>query len=96
MADLQAQILSKPYFGFDFDDTLHSFRAASTAATSSTLSHIATEHQILLKALKAAYKEFFARVAWNSFTDGRTSVAYRKERFAACWICFISHPRLNS
>jgi len=82
MADTREELLSKPWFGFDLDDTLHEFRKASGAATTVALSHIATQHQILLKDLKAAYKKVLARGTWNSFTDGRTSLQYRKERFA--------------
>jgi putative hydrolase of the HAD superfamily len=82
MADTREELLSKPWFGFDLDDTLHEFRKASGAATTVALSHIATQHQILLKDLKATYKKVLARGTWNSFTDGRTSLQYRKERFA--------------
>ena len=83
MTDLKTQLLSKSWFGFDLDDTLHEFRKASRTATEAALARIATSHNILLQDLKSAYKKVLQQGTWNSFTDGRTSDQYRKERFAS-------------
>jgi len=74
---------TKTWFGFDLDDTLHEFRKASGAAVLTTLSKISSKYQIPIENLQATYKKVLAQKMAQSFTDGKTSDDYRKERFAA-------------
>lgn len=70
------------WFFFDLDDTLHSFRRASSAAVASTLSLILTHHPRLnLPDLQASYNRILHSRTASAFTDGKTSHEYRAERF---------------
>jgi hypothetical protein len=44
--EIRSEMLSKQWFGFDLDDTLHEFRKASGTATLATLLVVATEYEI--------------------------------------------------
>lgn len=77
---LQA-ILTKKWFGFDLDDTLHEFRKASTQASIAIFEAIHKTFGVNIDALRATYQEILQISTANAFTDGRTSTDYRRERF---------------
>jgi putative hydrolase of the HAD superfamily len=52
---IKEEMLSRRWFGFDLDDTLHKFRKASGAAVLATLLSIATEYDIPIEQLKDCY-----------------------------------------
>ena len=79
---VREEMLSKEWFGFDLDDTLHEFRKASRAASLATLLTIATKYEIPVEDLKETYARVLKRNTASAFTDGKTSNEYRKERFA--------------
>ncbi|KAH4218381.1 hypothetical protein HBI06_201480 [Parastagonospora nodorum] len=76
------QISRAKWFFFDLDDTLHSFRRASSLATTSTLSLILIHHTHLnLSDLQTSYTRILASRTKSAFADGKTSHEYRAERF---------------
>jgi putative hydrolase of the HAD superfamily len=76
------QALSKTWFGFDLDDTLHEFRRASANASTHVFEAIHSSNtQISIDTLRATYTELLRNTTANAFTDGRTSAEYRRERF---------------
>lgn len=77
-----AALQAKKWWGFDLDDTLHSFRSASRKAVAATLTLAYEKHGIPLATLEAAYFTIFRGAAATGFVDGRTSHEYRHERFA--------------
>ena len=77
---LQA-ILTKKWFGFDLDDTLHEFRKASTQASVAVFEAIHKAFGVNMDALKVTYQGILQISTANAFTDGRTSTDYRRERF---------------
>ncbi|KAJ5775225.1 uncharacterized protein N7511_000236 [Penicillium nucicola] len=75
-------VLGKRWYGFDLDDTLHEFRRASTHASTHVFEAIHSSNpQISIDTLKATYSEILRLTTANAFTDGRTSIEYRRERF---------------
>lgn len=79
---LQKILSSKPWVGFDLDDTLHEFRRASTHASTHVFETIhAFNSKISTDALRATYQTILCDATANAFTDGRTSNEYRRERF---------------
>lgn len=73
---------SKPWFGFDLDDTLHEFRRASTFASDQVFQAIhAAQNHLSIDALRYSYRVILRNATANAFTDGRTSTEYRRERF---------------
>lgn len=71
------------WLAFDLDDTLHSFRHASSLATSSVLSSISTLTSHPLSSLQTTYSLILAQGTAAAFTDGKTSHQYREARFRA-------------
>ncbi|KAJ5626880.1 hypothetical protein N7528_004307 [Penicillium herquei] len=78
---LKSTLLSKKWFGFDLDDTLHEFRKASSQASESVFEAIHTEYGIDIDALRSKYANILRTSTANAFTDGRSSTEYRRERF---------------
>jgi putative hydrolase of the HAD superfamily len=83
LQEVRAILLSKTWFGFDLDDTLHEFRQASNLALSSVLSKVNQDHGISIDDMQKEYRLILAEKTAMAFTDGRTSHEYRKERFQA-------------
>lgn len=75
-------LLEKTWFRFDLDDTLHSFRKASLAASSTILLLISKECDATVESLRATYQHILSQTTSSAFTDGKSSDTYRKERFA--------------
>ncbi|KAJ5104505.1 hypothetical protein NUU61_001852 [Penicillium alfredii] len=87
MADnssLQSRWSTKKWFGFDLDNTLHTFRHASARASTSVFEAIRAEmgSRVKIASLRASYKEILRSGTAHAFTDGRSSAEYRRERFA--------------
>ncbi|KAJ5702393.1 hypothetical protein N7488_009941 [Penicillium malachiteum] len=80
-SSLKSTLLSKEWFGFDLDDTLHEFRKASSQASENVFEAIHTEYGINLDALRSRYANILRTSTANAFTDGRSSTEYRRERF---------------
>ncbi|KAJ5657733.1 uncharacterized protein N7484_001382 [Penicillium longicatenatum] len=80
MSNLKSTLLSKAWFGFDLDDTLHEFRKASTQASQSVFEAIHFNEGISIDILRSTYQDILRTTTANAFTDGRTSVEYRRER----------------
>ena len=78
---LQAILLSKEWFGFDLDDTLHEFRKASSQASRSVFKAIHSSDGISIDELQATYQEILRTATAHAFTDRRSSTDYRRERF---------------
>lgn len=73
---------SKPWVGFDLDDTLHDFRRASAHASTRVFETIhASNSQISTDTVRTTYQAILRDATANAFTDGRTSREYRRERF---------------
>lgn len=81
--ELSAALHSHSWYGFDLDDTLHSFRKAAKAAATEVINHISSWSHIPANKLATSYSQILTQTTANAFTDGRTSEDYRKERFAA-------------
>lgn len=79
--ELQSLLLSKKWFGFDLDDTLHEFRKASTQASQCVFEAIQAKYDVDTNTLKKSYQDILRTTTANAFTDGRASVEYRRERF---------------
>lgn len=77
-----SNLISKKWFGFDLDDTLHEFRKASTQASLDVFEAIHAKHGIEVDTLRATYQQVLRGATANAFTDGRTSSEYRRERFS--------------
>ncbi|PWY95912.1 HAD-like protein [Aspergillus sclerotioniger CBS 115572] len=78
-------LASKPWFGFDLDDTLHEFRKTSAHASFSVFEAIQAAHpdaKETIDDLEATYRDVLRSKTANAFTDGRTSEDYRRERFS--------------
>lgn len=82
-SQVKASLVEKPWFGFDLDDTLHEFRRASSAATTKTLEAISNKHGTPVDELKEAYGHVLRAKTAGAFSDGKTSFAYRRERFSS-------------
>ncbi|KAJ5737185.1 uncharacterized protein N7483_002310 [Penicillium malachiteum] len=78
---LKSTLLSKKWFGFDLDDTLHKFRKASSQASESVFEALHTDHGINIDTLRSTYANVLRTSTANAFTDGRSSTEYRRERF---------------
>ncbi|KAI4280134.1 MAG: hypothetical protein L6R38_004680 [Xanthoria sp. 2 TBL-2021] len=81
---------SKTHFGFDLDDTLHSFRKASGTASAAVFEYLAstttkttTKTPPTIEELKTTYAQILSRTTSTAFADGKTSTDYRKDRFIA-------------
>jgi len=73
---------TKTWFGFDLDDTLHEFRAASGHASRTVFERIHALTGIAISALRTTYDEILRTSTASAFTDGRSSADYRRERFS--------------
>ena len=82
------ECISKPWFGFDLDDTLHEYRKASKVATAAVLDCIHNKYGISIDDLKSAYSEILKTSTSTAFTDGRPSDSYRKNDLLLCCITF--------
>lgn len=69
------------WYAFDLDDTLHNFRAASSAAVKSVLQVIYDLIGHALEELETGYKHIFARATASAFADDKTSHQYHVDRF---------------
>ncbi|CAP96659.1 hypothetical protein E8E15_006529 [Penicillium rubens] len=75
-------VVSKNWFGFDLDDTLHEFRRASANASASVFETVhASNSKTSVDILRSTYQDILRNATANAFTDGRTSSEYRRERF---------------
>lgn len=83
MDSLQASLVAKSWFGFDLDDTLHEFRKASGLASLAVFKTIHEQHRVPISVLTRSYSSILAQMTANAFACGKTSTAYRKERFDA-------------
>lgn len=86
---LASNLPGKSWVGFDLDDTLHHFRKASDKATTKTLEAISNIYGSKLPELETKYTEILTQTTSNSFTDGKTSHEYRRERFSAVLSHFL-------
>jgi putative hydrolase of the HAD superfamily len=78
------QLIQAQWFFFDLDDTLHSFRKASSAATTETLQLILASNPTAtasLLDLQSSYRSILKLRTQAAFVDGKTSHLYREERF---------------
>ncbi|KAJ9649257.1 hypothetical protein H2201_004264 [Coniosporium apollinis] len=82
MDSLQASLAAKSWFGFDLDDTLHEFRAASGTVSLAVFEAIYSQHRLPIEYLQQSYSSILAQMTANAFACGKTSIEYRKERFA--------------
>jgi putative hydrolase of the HAD superfamily len=72
------------WFFFDLDDTLHSFRAASSAATTTIFNLIIDQNpelQLGVQDLEVSYAKVLNSSTQAAFVDGKTSHQYREARF---------------
>lgn len=76
-------LLNKSWFGFDLDDTLHGFRKASRAASSTVFELISQTCEATIEELRTTYSTILSQKTSNAFADGKSSDIYRKERFSA-------------
>lgn len=74
------RLLAK-WFAFDLDDTLHSFRAASSAAVKTVLKVIHDLNGRALEELESEYERVLAKGTVSAFVDGKASHEYRRDRF---------------
>lgn len=88
---LREIIKEKPWIGFDLDDTLHEFRYASGQATIAVLEMISSRHGTPVVDLKETYAHVLKQRTSNAFSDGKTSIDYRRERFLAV-LAIHNHP----
>ncbi|KAE8366951.1 HAD-like domain-containing protein [Aspergillus caelatus] len=80
---IRTLVLSKTWFGFDLDDTLHEFRRASAHASSVVFTAIHEENpSVNIDDLKTSYRDILVSTTAGAFADGRTSTEYRRERFS--------------
>ncbi|KAH6639978.1 HAD-like domain-containing protein [Truncatella angustata] len=84
--------LDKKWVWFDLDDTLHEFCRASGSATNEVLGLVGQKYSISMSDLKAKHAEALKAGTAHAFTDGRTSHAYRRERFGAVLSAFSLPP----
>lgn len=77
------KLRSAKHYLFDLDDTLHSFRAASSTATKAVLETLQTQNpsKCTLEELQASYKNILTHSTASAFVEGKTSHQYRGERF---------------
>ncbi|KAL5358769.1 HAD-like domain-containing protein [Aspergillus floccosus] len=80
---LQALMATKDWIGFDLDDTLHEFRAASHAASARVFRELHRDYEIPLQDLDSSYRRILSQKTAGAFADGKTSSDYRRERFTA-------------
>ncbi|KAJ5619029.1 hypothetical protein N7510_003013 [Penicillium lagena] len=73
---------TKTWFGFDLDDTLHDFRAASSQASTAVFERIHSLTSVNISALETTYTEILRTSTASAFTEGRLSAEYRRERFS--------------
>lgn len=89
---IKAALAAKPWFGFDLDDTLHEFSRASSAATAKTLEQISRHHGVPMTSLWEKYSEILRDKTLGSFSDGKTSFEYRRDRFGSLMVHFSLAP----
>ncbi|KAJ5833730.1 hypothetical protein N7474_002041 [Penicillium riverlandense] len=73
---------TKTWFGFDLDDTLHEFGAASGQASIAVFERIHALTGATVSGLEETYTDILRTSTTNAFTDGRSSAEYRRERFS--------------
>ena len=81
--DIREVIYKAEWVGFDLDDTLHEFRRASRQATTSALHPISKRFGLAIAHLENEYRIILKDKTQGSFTDGRASFDYRRDRFEA-------------
>ncbi|KAF3045822.1 hypothetical protein E8E11_003453 [Didymella keratinophila] len=83
------------WYAFDLDDTLHSFRAASSAAVKAVLQVIHGLSGRAMEELESEYERIQKQGTASAFVDSKTSHQYREERFRqlvqACNIALDDH-----
>lgn len=82
------RLASAKWVGFDLDDTLHEFRHASGAASKSVFSAISERYAISTALLHTQYALILREKTSHSFSDGRLSHEYRRERFVTLLASF--------
>ena len=80
---LRAILAEKTWVGFDLDDTLHEFRRSSGTATDKVLEEISKRYATSMPALKEEYSRVLKANTADTFSDGKTSLVYRRKRFAS-------------
>ncbi len=80
------------WFGFDLDDTLHSFRKASGQAAAAVFAYLGEEFGCEPLALGTAYAAILKDAQKTGFAGGKTSREYRAERFEALFGRFSIIP----
>ncbi|KAI0856464.1 HAD-superfamily hydrolase, subfamily IA, variant 1 [Xylaria cubensis] len=83
ICQLKDSLAEKQWIGFDLDDTLHEFRRASSVASIKVFEAMHERYGVPLDELKSRYGEILRTSTSNAFTDGKSSLEYRKERFLA-------------
>ncbi|CEL06469.1 hypothetical protein ASPCAL09646 [Aspergillus calidoustus] len=82
------RLASTTWVGFDLDDTLHEFRHASAAASKRVFSAISERYAIPTTLLQRQYALILREKTSHSFSDGRLSHEYRRERFVTLLASF--------
>ena len=67
--------------GFDLDDTLHSFKAATSSATKDVLLHLSSSFALCYAELRSEYEEILKAMQKTNFTENKPSSEYRRSRF---------------
>ncbi|KAK3185781.1 hypothetical protein K4F52_005437 [Lecanicillium sp. MT-2017a] len=80
---LRETIMEKSWIGFDLDDTLHEFRYASGRATAAVLEMMSLRHGTPFVDFKETYSRVLKQWTSNAFSDGKSSIEYRRDRFLA-------------
>ncbi|KAG9205119.1 hypothetical protein G6514_009582 [Epicoccum nigrum] len=80
-APILRRLRTAKHYLFDLDDTLHSFRAASSTATKAVLNDMLKQTQYTLEDLQTSYKTILAHSTAAAFVEGKSSHHYRAERF---------------
>ena len=80
---LRAILTERTWIGFDLDDTLHGFRRSSEIATNRVLAEVSKQYGTPILALQDEYSMVLKTKTANAFSDGKTSLDYRRERFAS-------------
>ena len=80
---LRAVLTEKTWIGFDLDDTLHEYRRSSETATNKALEEISKQYDTPILALQDEYSRVLKAKTATTFSDGKTSFDYRRERSAS-------------
>ncbi|KAJ4986163.1 hypothetical protein SVAN01_08316 [Stagonosporopsis vannaccii] len=79
--DVLNHLRSAQWFAFGLDDTLYSFRQASSAAIKTVLAIVHGKTTVPIDALEKEYKITLTHGMASAFIEGKTSHQYRDEQF---------------